>query len=284
MIRDHSDTARWVATYRARETERRHALFCDRYAERLAGERGVQIAAAIPKFARGDWPFVVRTYLFDLLIAGEVQRGVDTVLNLGAGLDVRPYRMALPSSLTWIEVDLPDILQYKSEVLAAERPACAIERWPVDLSDVAKRRALFARVAARATRTLVASEGLLIYWSGEEVGSLAKDLSATWSFERWVIDLSSPGLVRLTQRRMQPLLREGRMSYKFAPEEGPAFFERQGWRVVEVRSLFETAAEKKRLPLLIRLLSILPEQKGPRRIWSGVCLLENQRHNHVESK
>ena len=39
-----SDTARWVAYFRARESERPDALFHDPYAGRLAGERGFQIA------------------------------------------------------------------------------------------------------------------------------------------------------------------------------------------------------------------------------------------------
>jgi O-methyltransferase involved in polyketide biosynthesis len=32
------------------------------------------------------------------------------VVNLAAGLDTRPYRMALPAARQWIEVDLPSIL------------------------------------------------------------------------------------------------------------------------------------------------------------------------------
>ena len=39
-VRNISDTARWVAYFRARETQRPDALFRDPFAERLAGERG----------------------------------------------------------------------------------------------------------------------------------------------------------------------------------------------------------------------------------------------------
>src|SRR5262245_46139995 len=108
VVRNVSDTARWVATYRARETERPDALFRDPFARRLADERGERIAAATPNVAGSDWPFIVRTVLFDRLIADEVARGVDAVVNLAAGLDARPYRMALPASLQWIEIDLPE--------------------------------------------------------------------------------------------------------------------------------------------------------------------------------
>ncbi|PYL21082.1 MAG: SAM-dependent methyltransferase, partial [Verrucomicrobia bacterium] len=42
-----SDTARWVAVYRARETQRTDAVFRDPFARQLAGERGEQIAASM---------------------------------------------------------------------------------------------------------------------------------------------------------------------------------------------------------------------------------------------
>lgn len=47
-IRHISDTALWAAVYRARETDRKDALFRDPFARRLAGERGEQIARANP--------------------------------------------------------------------------------------------------------------------------------------------------------------------------------------------------------------------------------------------
>jgi len=99
LIRNISDTARWVASYRAAESARPDAVFSDPYAEKLAGERGKQIAAAMPYQDKNSWPFVARTYLFDAVISEQIQQGVDMVLNLAARLDARPYRMALPASL-----------------------------------------------------------------------------------------------------------------------------------------------------------------------------------------
>ena len=129
-IRHISDTALWVAVYRAQESELTDAVFRDPYARKLAGDRGMQIAAAMPFAQRHSWSYTARTWLVDQVIEREVQQGADMVINLAAGLDSRPYRMQLPASLRWIEIDLPDMLNYKQEVLAAERPrlcarACA---------------------------------------------------------------------------------------------------------------------------------------------------------------
>ena len=121
VVRNISDTARWAAYFRARETERPDALFRDPYAEHLAGQHGVDIANTLPEGNKHAWAWVARTCLFDQFIEQELQQGVDMVVNLAAGLDARPYRMKLPASLQWIEVDLPEILTYKEEILEIGR-------------------------------------------------------------------------------------------------------------------------------------------------------------------
>ncbi|MGO8772915.1 MAG: class I SAM-dependent methyltransferase [Terracidiphilus sp.] len=109
-VRGISDTARWVAYFRARETQRPDASFRDPYAERLAGEHGLHIANTLPDGNKHEWVWVARTYLFDQFLAHAIQDRADLVMNLAAGLDARPYRMNLPATLQWVEVDLPDII------------------------------------------------------------------------------------------------------------------------------------------------------------------------------
>src|SRR5271170_5364456 len=109
-VRNVADTARWAAYFRAKETERTDALFCDPYAEELAGERGFQIASELTDGKKHEWAWVARTYLFDKFIREETQAGADLVLCLAAGLDARPYRMKLAPNLQWVEVDFPEIL------------------------------------------------------------------------------------------------------------------------------------------------------------------------------
>jgi len=276
LIRNVSDTALWAAVYRAAETERPDALFRDPYARRLAGERGRQIADSLPGAVRADWAWVGRTYLFDQLIAEQLRQGVDMVVNLAAGLDARPYRMDLPAALQWIEVDLPGILDYKEEILAGERPACALERVRLDLSDAGARRELFARLGSRSRKALVLTEGLLIYLAADEAASLARDLAAPAAFQGWIFDIASPGLLRLLQKNIGPQLTRASAALKFGPPEGPGFFEPHGWKPVKVLSPLKTAARFKRLSFGLRLVALLPESQGRQgsRPWSGICLLE----------
>jgi methyltransferase (TIGR00027 family) len=278
VVRNISDTARWAAVFRARETERADAIFRDPYAERLAGKMGVDIANTLPEGNSHAWAWVARTYLFDQFITQEIEQGTDMVVNLAAGLDARPYRMALPASLQWIEVDLPEILGYKEGILANEKPSCALERIRLDLSDANARRALFADLNRRANKILVITEGLLIYLSADEVAALAKDLAASSHFQHWIMDLASPGLLRMMQRTTGYQLSKVGAPFKFAPAEGPAFFSPHGWEAVDVKGLLKTATRFKRPPFFLRLLGRLPEQKGPagNRPWSGVCMFKKR--------
>jgi methyltransferase (TIGR00027 family) len=275
LVRNISDTALWVAIYRARESDRPDALFRDPLARRLAGARGEQIAASIPFSNKHTWSFVTRTWLIDQFIGEQIRDGVDMVVNLAAGLDTRPYRMALPASFPWIEVDLPDLLDDKEAILAREKPACALERIRQDLSDVPGRRALFAALGRRAKKALILTEGLIIYFTPEDVGAFARDLAAPAGFQRWVLDLASPGLLRMLQRKLGATLSEAGSPLKFGPPEGPGFFTPHGWKPIDVRSMLRTAARLGRLPLWMRLMALLPETNGPQgsRPWSGICLL-----------
>ena len=283
-FRDISDTAIWAAIYRARETRRTRPLFRDPYATRLAGRRGEEMAAALRSQDRNEWAWVIRTLLFDRFIAERVARGADLVVNLAAGLDARPYRMPLPPALRWVEVDLPEILRKKEAVLAEERPACALERVPLDLSDVPARRELFRRLGARAKDAVIVSEGLLIYFTDSGVASLAEDLAAPPAFRHWILDIASPALLRMINRQMGPALGRASATLTFAPDAGPAFFAPHGWRTLEVQSTLKTAARERRVGPLFRLLARLPEKPGAHgsRIWSGTCLLENRLHSAAE--
>lgn len=278
-IRNVADTAIWVAVFRARETEKEHPLFRDPYARRLAGDRGEQIAREMRRHNH-QWAYTVRTYLFDTFVRQCVADGVDTVINLAAGLDARPYRMDLPPSLRWIEVDLPEMIEYKESILAGETPKCRLERVAMDLADRPARKELFDRIAADSKQAMIVSEGLLIYLGEDGARGLAEDLCAERPFRWWAIDIASPALLRMMRREVGSRLDDAGASLKFAPPEGPAFFETCGWRVVDPRSTAATAVKVTQVPFWVRMMMKIFREKlppGEKRMWAGVVLLENAR-------
>ncbi len=277
-----SDTALWVAMYRAMESERPDAIFRDPLARKLAGPRGEEILAGIPKGRQFAWPMIVRTAVMDELILDTVrEQAVDTVLNLAAGLDARAFRLRLPSSLKWVDADLPPILAYKEAKLQDERPVCSLEFAQVDLTAEAERRALFQRVGAAARQVLVITEGLLVYLTPEQVATLAQDLHAQPTFRWWLMDLGSPGLLKMIQKTWGKTLSAGGAPFRFAPAEGTAFFKPHGWNEVQYRSIFEESIRLKRTFPLARfwrwVSRFYPKKKREEmRRFSGIVLLERR--------
>ena len=245
LIRNVSDTAIWVAMYRAIESERPDALFIDPYARRLSGERGERIAQTRDFQRSRMWPVIVRTSVFDEFVLNAVSKdGVDTVLNLAAGLDARPWRLPLPAALRWIDVDLPEMLGYKQQAMAAETLNCRYETRAADLREADVRRALFSEIGAASRATLVISEGLIIYLPPEAVAALASDLAAQPSFRWWMFDLLSPQILARISKSRGNGPGGANSPFLFAPADSTRFFAPYGWREREFRSMW---ADSKRL-------------------------------------
>jgi methyltransferase (TIGR00027 family) len=275
-----SDTARWVATYRAMESERPDAIFHDPFARRLAGARGEAIVNELPSGRAMAWAMIVRTAVFDEVILDRIgNHGVDLVINLAAGLDARPWRLDLPAALHWVDIDLPDILTYKHQILADAEPRCHYRTVTADLTNVAERGATLQRVGAGHSRVLAVAEGLLIYLASEQVAALARDLHAVPGLRWWLLDLASPELLRIILRRWRRAADPSVTQFQFAPAEGSAFFRPMGWREAQFRS---TVVEARRLRremrgswfwrLVARLSS--PQRQEAMRRMSGYLLLE----------
>jgi methyltransferase (TIGR00027 family) len=278
-IRNVSDTARWVAAYRALESAREDALFSDPFAALLAGDRGPAIAARAPRPTRDGWPVIARTKVIDDMALAAIREGCDRVISLAAGLDARPYRLELPASLPWIEADLPDMIFEKNAALAHADPRCALRRVAVDLADPIARAAFLDEALRGAERALVLTEGLVMYLTPDIVESLARDLARP-AVAYWITDLLSPASRNLVMLAADGMLANAPM--RFAPGEGVAFFEALGWRVEALRSLFDEARRFRRLPPLLDLLAMLPlPRPNPRRLgrapWAGVVQLTPRR-------
>ena len=141
-------TAVMVALARAAETASAEPLIRDEFAEVLVSTpelEGVreQVAAWWAGPDQDDDPDftvdsqhtvnyqAVRTHFFDAYFAEAVAAGIRQVVILAAGLDSRAYRLDWPDGTVVYEIDLPKVLEYKAETLAAHGATPVANRRPV---------------------------------------------------------------------------------------------------------------------------------------------------------
>jgi O-methyltransferase involved in polyketide biosynthesis len=166
------------------------------------------------------------------------------------------------------------MIEEKERLLAGEKPRCRLSRERVDLSDAAAREAFLSKATAGAKQALVISEGLLAYFDDEQVRALGRHLARP-PIRWWLLDVAAPAILKMMVKGMGDRLRNAPM--KFAPPDGVAFFEALGWKARDIRSIFRSAVEFRRVPAFLRLFSLFPEpdpRKPGNARWSAVVRLE----------
>jgi len=210
------------------ETARPDAIFRDPFAERLAGERGLEIVRELKRGpADGVGRLIVRTAVLDEMILDRVRNGgVDTVINLAAGLDTRAWRLDLPRSLRWFDIDLPEMVALQGGSDAGRALVCQYEAIAADLTSEAARAEVLRRVGGVSRTALVVTEGLLVYLGDEKVASLRVRCTHVPSIKWWISDIGSPRLLEILNKQWGKAVAAGNAPFLFAPADSPAFFAR----------------------------------------------------------
>ncbi|MDX3662261.1 SAM-dependent methyltransferase [Streptomyces sp. ID05-26A] len=127
-----SHTALYTAWVRHVEAGQPHPLFTDPLAGHLVDELRDHppSAAFIAQMGVTSSGFpsyhVVRTRFFDDRIATALDAGARQVVTLAAGVDGRTTRLPCPPGTRWYELDLPDMTEFKTALVARSglTPAC----------------------------------------------------------------------------------------------------------------------------------------------------------------
>jgi methyltransferase (TIGR00027 family) len=150
-------TATGVAASRALASKQPDPLINDPFADALVKAVGLEHCN---KIADGELEFVddplfnreqmceqiaVRTRFFDDFFVGASSAGIRQAVILASGLDTRAYRLAWPRDAVVYEIDQPQVIEFKTRVLAnldaspaADRRTVAIDLrddWPTALQD-----------------------------------------------------------------------------------------------------------------------------------------------------
>ncbi len=230
-------SARWIAAVRERESARPDHLFEDPWAGLLAGDAGRLSMAASERASGGRNDFIpIRTRFFEDLIRDRAPL-MDQVVLLGAGLDTRAFRLTLPASLDWFEIDEAELLHDKETVLAAAGASPGCRRHPVAVDLASEWEPELLAVGFRpGRRTLWIAEGLFFYLAESTVDRLvgaAARLSGAGS--AIAADASGSGLLRAPgmARYLESRAARGDPA-PFFTDDPRSLLRSSGWRDVEL--------------------------------------------------
>ncbi|GAA3805545.1 class I SAM-dependent methyltransferase [Sphaerisporangium flaviroseum] len=175
----------------------------------------------------------IRAKTFDTLTAAHLARKPDTtVIHLACGLDTRAYRLDLPETVQWFDIDYPDIIALRERLFpphpgdttthlddTTTGPGEAITgpSEAVNARGEAETRARYTMIGLPATDpgwlervpddrpVLVVAEGLMMYLTTEEVHALLRRITNRFPSGEIVFDALSSLAVKLS--RFQPAIR-----------------------------------------------------------------------------
>jgi methyltransferase (TIGR00027 family) len=206
-------TATLVATGRAIASIAPHGLINDPFAAPLVRAVGID---AFTKMVNGELDFdaieavapeaaararanidemAVRTRFFDDYFITATEGGVRQAVILASGLDSRAYRLPWPDGTVVYEIDQPEVIEFKTRVLAdlGAAPMAQRRTVPIDLREdwpAALRGAGFDP----ARPTAWCAEGLLIYLPSDAQDRLFDDIDALSAPDSTVATEFVPGL------------------------------------------------------------------------------------------
>jgi methyltransferase (TIGR00027 family) len=230
-------TSRWMAAARARESERADRLFDDPLAAALAGPEGVAWLERLEAAAQADGPGlypVIRTRFFDDFLLDSCRRlGVRQVVLAAAGLDTRALRLSWPSGTQVYEMDLPEVLNTKEDVIdrAGAQPSCERLTVRVDLSMATWPEALLACGYRPERPSVWLIEGLLYYLTRTAVhGLLEKVGTLTTTGSLLGLDVMNRGLFfSPVAWPMQAALARRGAPGRFGTNDPETLMARHGW-------------------------------------------------------
>lgn len=179
-------TARWTAGVRAVESLRKDRLFNDPWAAALANKEGEDWIEH--QSADKGISIVVRTRFFDDFLQRVVdQDGIRQVVLMAAGLDMRAFRLNWPEQTRIFELDQPQVLHYKEQILNATNAKSTCERKTIAVNLTTPWRDSLLKVGFNTQQSSVwLLEGFLIYLPDEYITGIFDEITSMAISGSWL--------------------------------------------------------------------------------------------------
>lgn len=237
---------------RARESQRNDAIIRD--------EKSIDLYNAIDydfdRF-RGGWKsqvgVAVRDRLFDRIVRDFLKRHPEaTIINIGAGLDLRFFRID-NGSVRWFDLDLPDAIALRRLFIKETDRLTYLEGSALDASWMETIRSQGDRP------TMLIAEGVLMFFQQAEVQKLFARFSANFPGGEMLFDCIGPLMVNFPFLHDTLPRTKARFQWGVRRKSDIVKWNRN-WQIREYRSLLDECPRRWRWMRWCRLVPALRRQ------------------------
>lgn len=183
----HQTTALVVLYMRAKESKKPDGMIKDYFAEELVGRIDYDFAGLDEALMRQKG-IAARTMIFDRETAEFVNRHPDgTIINLGAGLDTRFFRID-NGKIRWFDIDLPEMIDLRRQLMTESERLSFIAASVLEFQWMDR--------LPKDSAFLFVAEGLFIYFDECEVRSVILHLCSNFPGAKILLDATSSMLLK----------------------------------------------------------------------------------------
>jgi methyltransferase (TIGR00027 family) len=234
-----SNTAFYCCGIRMLDAEHPRSLCNDHYAKRFMDKRGLQIFEPFKSEILPNISNAVRCYIIDEAIRSQLTTHPDSlIITIGAGFDTRPYRI---KGGHWIEVDEPQIIEYKNEKLPIAECTNKLTRISIDFANETLTEKLEAY--RNHQHIIIAIEGVFMYLENDTVEDTIKQLQTLFPRHILLCDLMTKKMFDQFARSVHDKLVEAGARFTARPDNPATIFTQHGYVEYSCTPMFKRSYE-----------------------------------------
>lgn len=232
-----------------RDAESPRPVCGDRFAKLFMNEQGLEIFNRFGGERGPNMSNVARArYIDDLLRLHLTANPRLQVVLIGCGFDSRAFRLTGGS---WLELDEPQLIDYKNARLAASEAPNPLRRIAIDFETESLRDKL--QSFADGVQTVFVIEGVTMYLAAESLRATLSTLRSLLPEHRVIADLMTRAFINSYGRTIKLIIAQ--LGAEMIPGDHPALpFEQVGYRQTSSREIARAALDYRSLSWLVPIV------------------------------
>ena len=234
-----SNTAYYCCGVRMLDAEHPRSLCNDHFAKRFMDERGLQIFAPFRSETMPNISNTVRCHMIDEAIRSQLAEHPNSlIISIGAGFDTRPYRI---KGGEWVEIDEPQIIEYKNEKLPIAECTNRLTRISIDFAN----ETLVEKLAAYSQHQhiIIVIEGVFMYLENDTIEVTINQLQALFPKHILLCDLMTKKMFDQFAQSVHNKLVETGAPFTARPDNPATIFTQHGYVEYSSTPMFKRASE-----------------------------------------